>query len=168
MLGDSDGSRLYWALIDPGLADDADFSFMPQDQTGCFLAYATCSPERAARVEQVLLETIDAVAADPGLLEEDEVVRAKNKLATQATLQGERPMGRMQAIGASWAYLGRYLPLEEELAKLMAVTREDLAGLLKDYPLRPRTVLRLGPGEGHGERGREGGEGGEGGEREAA
>src|SRR5690606_10938648 len=27
VLGDDEGSRIYWALVDPGLADEADFSF---------------------------------------------------------------------------------------------------------------------------------------------
>src|SRR5439155_1766318 len=33
-LGDDSGSRLYWALIDPGLADSADASFHEYEGTG--------------------------------------------------------------------------------------------------------------------------------------
>ena len=145
VLGDSDGSRLYWAMIDPGLADEADFSFMPQDATGAYLAYASCSPDRADRVEEVLLGTLDGVVTARDIAE-DEVQRAVNKLATQATLQGERPSGRMQALGTQWTYQGAYTPLEEELSRLMAVTVADVAALLGAMPFTPRTVLRLGPG----------------------
>ena len=52
----------------------------------------------------------------------------------------------MQRLGALWNYLGEYLPLEEELAKLQAVTVADLSELLDTYPLTPRTLVRLGPG----------------------
>jgi len=143
VIGDSDGSRIYWALIDPGLADEADFTFMPQDRLGCYLGYASCDPARAEQVEQVLIKTIDT-AIDR--LTDAEVERAKNKLATSATLQGESPRGRMSSIGSTWSYLGKYLPLEEELAQVMAVTADDLRRLVSDRPFTPKTLLRLGPG----------------------
>lgn len=145
VLGDSDGSRLYWEMIDPGLAEEADFAAHPQDHAGAFMAFACCDPKRAPQVEDKLLGTIDAFAAQKDVTE-DEVARAKHKLATQATLQGERPMGRMQAVGIGWQYLQRYLPLEEELSRLMAVTPADIAALCEKYPFNPRTLLRLGPG----------------------
>ena len=50
VIGDSEGSRLYWALVDPGLADEADFSHYPGDQVGAYLAYASCDPKRAGQV----------------------------------------------------------------------------------------------------------------------
>lgn len=145
VLGDSEGSRIYWALVDPGLADDADFSMMPQDQAGAFMAYASCDPDRAEQVETKLLETMDNTVRDRDITAE-EVERAVNKLATRATLQGERPAGRMQALGSQWNYHGRYLPLDEELSKLMAVTHEDVNTLLEQYTLQPRTIVRLKPG----------------------
>ena len=145
VLGDSEGSRIHWALIDPGLADEADFSFMPHDRLGCYLGYASCDPARAEQVEDVLVKTIDSAAE---AITDAEVERAKNKLATSATLQGESPRGRMSSIGATWTYLGEYLPLEAELAKVMAVTSDDLRRLVADPPFSPKTILRLGPGAG--------------------
>lgn len=142
VLGDSDGSRLYWALIDPGLADEADLSFVPQDQTGAYCAFVSCDPHRAAAVEKTLLATLDDYVRniDPAELE-----RAKNKLATSTTLQGENPGGRMRALGSQWLYNAEYHPLEHELAQIMAVTPADLRDLLKAFPFTPRTVVRLGP-----------------------
>ena len=61
ILGDSEGSRLYWALIDPGLAEDADLNYQPQDGSGVFSVFATCEPGRAEKVEATLLQTLDAV-----------------------------------------------------------------------------------------------------------
>ena len=91
-----------------------------------------------------LLQTLDDAATGDTPLDEDEVTRAKNKLATSATLQGERPLGRMMRLGSQWLYLERYLPLEEDLDALMAVTRDDLRSLMDEHPFKPRTVVRLG------------------------
>jgi predicted Zn-dependent peptidase len=144
VIGDSDGSLLYWSLIDPGLAEEADFSHYPQDGVGSFFAFACCDPPRAGEVERLLLETIDTAAQK---LSEGDLERVKNKLATQATLQGESPLGRMRGVGHQWLYTGEYRPLDEELRRLRAVTLEDVRGLARQLPQSPRTVVRLGPGE---------------------
>jgi predicted Zn-dependent peptidase len=142
VLGDDDGSRLYWALVDPGLADEADLSYYSQDQIGSFVAFASCDPERAAQVEPLLLKTLDDYAAQ---IDAAEIDRAKNKLATLATLQDESPGGRMRSLGMQWTYLGAYTPLSEELERLMAVSADDVRSLVTQMPFRPRTVARLGP-----------------------
>ncbi|MCC7191331.1 MAG: insulinase family protein [Phycisphaeraceae bacterium] len=142
VVGDSEGSRLYWALVDPGLADEADFYFGPQDCCGIYLASATCDPERVEQVEKILLETIDNYVNS---IDSAEIERAKNKLATQATLEGENPAGRMRGLGSQWTYLGEYLPLAEELQRIKAVSEADIKALIADWPFKPRTVVRLGP-----------------------
>jgi predicted Zn-dependent peptidase len=142
VLGDVDGSRLYWSLIDPGLADEAEFSHYGQDQVGSYFAFASCDPDRAAQVEQILLDTIDRYAAS---IDPAEIARAQNKIATQATLRGENPRGRMSNLGSQWVYLGEYLPLEEELRRIMAVTPDDIRALVHELPFQPRTIVRLGP-----------------------
>ncbi|MBC8106102.1 MAG: insulinase family protein, partial [Anaerolineae bacterium] len=49
VVGDSDGSRFYWALVDPAIAEDADFSFYPHDACGSFYIALTCDPTRASK-----------------------------------------------------------------------------------------------------------------------
>ncbi len=144
VLGDADGSRLYWNLIDPGLADDAEFAYSPRDHVGSFLGYATSDPGRADEVEQTLLNTLDS-AAQKRDLTEDEVTRAVNKLATTVTLHGERPAGRMHALGARWLLLNAYRTLDEEVEAYRAVTVDDVSRLLDAWPLSPKTVVRMGP-----------------------
>jgi predicted Zn-dependent peptidase len=143
VIGDADGSRLYWALVDPGLADEADISILPQDRVGAYMAYASCDPERAGQVERVLLDTIDRYFDS---IDEGEIIRAKNKRATQNTLSGESPAGRMASVGNQWIYQGEYRPLTIELERIMAVTSDDIRALIEAFPFRPRTVVRLGPG----------------------
>jgi predicted Zn-dependent peptidase len=142
VVGDSEGSRLYWALIDQGHADEADISYVAQDRIGSFWGFASCDPKRAAKVEKILLQTIDAFA---GTIREDEVERAKQKLATSAVVSGENPSGRLRALGGNWLYLGQYLTLDQELERLMAVTPADLQRVLQRHAFSQRTLVRLGP-----------------------
>ena len=146
VLGDTEGSRIYWALVDPALADEADLGFVPMDHAGMYMAYASCDPDQADTVEAKLWETIDDFASKRDF-DEAEVERAKNKLATDATLRGESPMGRMTAIGHRWLYLRDYVTLEEEIERLTAVTMDELRDTLSAYPFQPRGVLRLTPRE---------------------
>jgi len=142
VVGDSEGSRLYWALIDQGLADEADIAYVPQDRVGSFWGFASCDPKRAAKVEKILLQTIDQFA---GTVREDEVERAKHKLATSAVVSGETPRGRMRALGGNWLYTQRYLTLDEELSLLTAVTPADVQRVMEQHAFSKRTLVRLGP-----------------------
>ena len=48
MLGDDSGSRLYWELVDPGLAEHASLHHYEYMGAGAFLTYLSCDPEFAA------------------------------------------------------------------------------------------------------------------------
>jgi predicted Zn-dependent peptidase len=143
VIGDHEGSRLYWALVEPGLADEADFSFYPLDRTGSFFAYASCDPARRDQVEDVLLAEIKKVIQDG--VTEAEVLRSKNKIETAAVLHGELPLGRMRSICARWTYTHEYRRLEEELGELEAVSGADIQEVLRQYPCSPVTITTLGP-----------------------
>ncbi|MHC4993691.1 MAG: M16 family metallopeptidase [Planctomycetota bacterium] len=141
ILGDSDGSRLYWKLIEPGLADEAELSHHPHDRVGAFMYYASCDPSRADEVQAGMTEVLDTASQD---LNEGEIERAVSKIAMSLTLQNERPAGRMMGLGAQWTYQGEYTPLDEILRKVEAVDLGALQDLLSRWTLSPRTVVRLG------------------------
>ncbi|MAE61781.1 MAG: hypothetical protein CMJ49_10560, partial [Planctomycetaceae bacterium] len=142
LIGDEDGSRLYWKLIDPGLADEAELGHQGHDRTGTFMSYCSCDPSRAEQVE-ALFGGVLAGAGDD--LTDAEVERARNKIAMSMTLHNESPMGRMSALGRQMLYLGSYRPLDEEIQRMLAVTADDLRALLGRYPLTPTTTIRLSP-----------------------
>ncbi|MEO0964720.1 MAG: pitrilysin family protein [Planctomycetota bacterium] len=144
VVGDQEGSRLYWALVEPGVAEEADLSFWPHDGVGAYMAGAVCDKTQADDVEGRLIDTMTRALTDEPPTD-DEIERAKNKLATRITLRGERPQGRMQSIGLQWLYRREYTPLTEELAALRAVTRDQIVALNAAYPLTPRAVIRLTP-----------------------
>jgi predicted Zn-dependent peptidase len=142
VLGGADNSRLHWALIETGLAEDAECAFNPQDGTGDFLLYVSADPERLDEIWSIVEREINNLAAS---LADDDLDKIRAKTATGITLAGERPGGRMQRLGRQWTYLNSYTTLEDELQRINAVTTDDLRALLRDFPLRPRTVGRLLP-----------------------
>ncbi len=142
ILGDVEGSRLYWALIETGVAEEAQADYDGRDGVGEYLIHFTCSPGAAEDSERIALEQIDQLADS---LTEDDLERVRSKIATAVTLQGERPAGRMQRLGQMWTYLGTYRSLEAELARINAVTLDELREVSSAYPLRPHVTGRLAP-----------------------
>jgi predicted Zn-dependent peptidase len=142
VIGDSDGSRFYWALVDNAIAEDADFGFYPHDGCGSFYISLTTSPQRAEEAMAIARAELDKVKSD---LSDDEVERAKNKIASGIVLGGELPLGRMRSIGGQWIYNGDYRSLEQDLATLGAITPESLRQLMREFTFEPMTVVTLGP-----------------------
>jgi predicted Zn-dependent peptidase len=54
-------------------------------------------------------------------------------------------MGRMQALGMAWTYLGSYRSVDDELKSFQAVTRKKIRQVLDQYPLHETTTFALGP-----------------------
>jgi predicted Zn-dependent peptidase len=143
ILGDGEGSRLHWALIETGLADEAQSQYEGRDHAGEFVVYASCSPENAAEVETVVTREIDALV---GSLTEDDLERTRSKIATGATMHGELPSGRMTRLGRMWLARGEYRSLEDEVARINAVKLDDLSEVAKAFPLQPWVSGGLAPG----------------------
>lgn len=142
VVGDSDGSRLYWALVDNALAEEADFGFYPHDNCGSFYFSLVNDPARTAQVMDIMRRELQK--ATDGLAEA-EVVQARNKIASQLVLQSEVPLGRMRSMASQWIYTHQYRSLEDDTKALMAVTIDDLKALARDFPLEPVTTVTLGP-----------------------
>ncbi len=142
ILGDTEGSRLYWSLIEPGLADEAQAQYEGRDGVGDYMVYASCSPENAEAVEATIRKQIDDLIDS---LTEDDLQRVRSKIATAVTLHGELPAGRMRRLGRQWLYLGEYRALEDELARINAVTLDELRALHQAFPIRPLVTAHLTP-----------------------
>ncbi|MBC7834036.1 MAG: insulinase family protein [Phycisphaerales bacterium] len=144
VLGGPDNSRLHWALVETGLAEDASAGYDPRDGIGDYVVSVACDPERLDEVMSVVDREIAALGRS---LTEDDLEKIRAKLATSVTTGGERPGGRMQRIGRQWTYLGRYTTLEEELERITAVRTRDLLDVLEAFPFTPRTTGRMLPAE---------------------
>jgi predicted Zn-dependent peptidase len=142
VLGAPENSLLHWALVEPGLAEEAQASFDPQDGVGQFYAFASCDPER---LDDVWAITQQQLAKVRDSLTQDDLTRLVAKAVTGATIAGERPHDRMHRLGRMYTYLRTYWPLEDELAKLARVTLDDVRDICDAFPLQPVTVGRLIP-----------------------
>lgn len=142
VLGGPDNSRLHWALIETGLAEQAEVGYEPKDGCGDMLVFCACDPERREEIWTILEKQIGELVET---ITDDDLEKIRCKAATGVTLAGERPGGRMQRLGRQWTYLGKYTTLEEELKAINAVTVEDVREVIRAFPFRPRTVGWLLP-----------------------
>lgn len=143
VVGDAEGSRFYWALVDNAIADEADFNYYPHDGCGSFYYSLVTDPARADEALAIAQRELQRVRED---LADDEVERAKNKIATGIVLGGEMPLGRINALASQWLYNGDYRSLEQDMQTLLAITPDDLRGVLEAFPFSPVTIVTLGPG----------------------
>lgn len=134
ILGHYEGSRLYWALVEPGMAEEAQCHYDGRDGCGEFIHWICCSPDSATQCEHILLETIDGLIES---LNEDDLARVRSLAATSVTIAGEMPAGRMQRLGRLMATVGTYRSLDHELEQIHAVTLEDLLEVATMFPMRP-------------------------------
>ena len=143
VLGDDSGSRLYWELVDPGLAEHVSLSHGEHQGAGMLMTYMTCDPEHAVSNLQRIFDVYrraEAEGVTPAELEQ-----AQSKIRSRLVLGSERPRGRLFAVGNDWVYRREYRPLEHELDAVTGVTVADLAALLAKYPLTRATTVAIGP-----------------------
>ncbi|MCE5278788.1 MAG: pitrilysin family protein [Planctomycetaceae bacterium] len=145
IIGDSTGSRLYYALIDQAIADQASMSFDGMDQAGAFITFVSARPDRAAEALAITRGVLaDFCQSGPS---EAELEAAKNKIASGSTLKGEVPMGRLTSVGLGWVYRHEYVPLPEQIERLFQVSTQEVVELARLYDLSAASVLALGPRE---------------------
>jgi predicted Zn-dependent peptidase len=144
VLGDSSGSRLYWALVDPGAVEQATLHHQEFIDAGLFVTQLSCD---AADVDE-LLERVGEmydVAVSHGI-ERAEFEQGRNKLAGRVVLAGERPRRRLFEVGGEWAHGLGYRTVTESLALVESLTLDDLHRVLATWPLAaPATTVIAGP-----------------------
>lgn len=143
IVGDTTGSRLYYALVDPAIADEANTAYDMLDGTGGFLTFISTDPQRGSEAVDIAIGEFRKVM--DGGFSDAELDAAKNKIASSATLKGELPMGRLTAVGFDWVYRREYMPLAAQIDKLFAVTADEVMSVARDFDLTKVTVMALGP-----------------------
>jgi predicted Zn-dependent peptidase len=142
-VGDDSGSRLYWALVDPGLVESASCGTDQNQGSGVTVTSFSCDPEQAAGNLGVVQKLLDDVQR--GGITAEELAQAKNKITSRVVRHSERPMGRMRAIASSWIYCNEYSDVDRELARFDAVSLDTLREYLDRYPINQTTVVGYGP-----------------------
>jgi predicted Zn-dependent peptidase len=143
ILGDHTGSRLYWTLIDPGLADGAELSYQTYNKAGAFFSFLSCEPSATqANIERIADVYRTAMAHG---VSEEELVQAKNKVLARSVLRSERPMGRLATVGFHWMYRRSYISVDQELEAFNKVSLAEVRRLLQNWRLWPPTIVSVGP-----------------------
>jgi predicted Zn-dependent peptidase len=143
VVGDYAGSRMFWALTDPGLADDANMGIDECDGAGAYYTSFNCDPDRAVECYGIVRQLLDEVQRDG--ITEDELQQAKTKVMSREIRAGERTHRRMITVAKDWVYRDEYRSVDDELAAWDAVTMKDVREVLARYPLTNQTVTAYGP-----------------------
>ncbi|WP_376795894.1 M16 family metallopeptidase [Thermogemmatispora sp.] len=144
ILGDTDGSRIYWNIYQKGLAESASAGLWALEDTGMLLLEANSTPEEAPRVLHLLRAELESLLEDG--IYEDELRRAKDKWISSIVLSSESTFTRMRTLASDWVTEGRLISIDEEIERVERVTADDIMRTLQRFPLRDKQVLvALGP-----------------------
>ena len=143
IVGDDSGSRLYWDLIETGLAESA--AIWPYDYqgVGLVMTYMSCAPEQAQENLQRLADIQRTVEVN-GVTEE-ELEQAKAKVCAHIVLRSERPSSRLFTVGGGWIGRREYRSVKQTVDQYRAVTVDEVNRLLKKYPLSHNMTVAVGP-----------------------
>jgi predicted Zn-dependent peptidase len=139
VLGDGSGSRMFWNIFQKGLAETAVASLSPLDRTGLMLAYLSTTPDEAPAVLELTQAELKSLQQDG--VHGDELRRAKDKLVSRTVLDGESGFSRMQDLAYTWVAKGELRSLEDEVARIEAVTLEDIRRVLDRFPVTAEHVF---------------------------
>jgi predicted Zn-dependent peptidase len=138
-------SRLFAEVREKrGLVYSVSSRFGASSVTGRFHLYAGTTPEKAHETMQVMIEEMRKLEAEG--VTDDELRRAKVQLKSELVMHAETSSARMGAIAHSWWFEHRLKTIQEVREAVDAVTREQILGLLKRFPLtEPLVVTAIGP-----------------------
>jgi len=143
IVGDSSGSRFFWALVDPGLADSVGMGWDGNDSSGANYVSLSCEPDKAVECYEIIREIL-ADVQENGVTEE-ELRLALAKITSREVRAAERTGYRMRAVGQDWTYLNEYRSLDTELAAWDLVSVAGIRELLDAWPLTDYSTFALGP-----------------------
>jgi len=137
-------SRMYWDIIQTGLCMQAGAFHLDYSDTGVFVLYAICSPEKEAEVVAALRAQAKKIYDQPAT--EKELTRVCNHLKMSIAKAGDAPMKRLMQIADDVDVFGRGRSLQSMLDKVAAVKSADIATYLEEFPLRgDGTLIAVGP-----------------------
>lgn len=142
-LGAATNSRLFWSVVQKGLADEASADFYGFSDTGLFYVYVSVDPENVSKALEIVRREIDGLKTG---VDGDALARSRTKQATALVVGGEHGLRRFSQIVGSLSTDTPLKTLDEELAEIDAVTPERVAEYLERYPLDcDPAIVALGP-----------------------
>jgi predicted Zn-dependent peptidase len=128
LLGGGMSSRLFQNIREKqGLAYAVFSELTPYSDAGMFSVYAGTGKETVGKVLDLTIAEFRALKESP--VSEEELLRAKNHLKGSLMLSLESTSSRMSNLARQELYFHRFSSLDEILASIEAVTREQLQSL---------------------------------------
>ena len=143
ILGDESGSRLYWELVEPGLAEYACMTPYEFDRAGITMTAMCCPPEQASDNLQRILDMQRRIETDG--IELDELELAKSKVGSRIVLASERAGNRLFAVGNGWIQRRKYRTVRDVVDTYRAVTPQEVQNVLAKYPVSRNATVVVGP-----------------------
>ena len=145
LLGGGMSSRLFQNIREKqGLAYAVFSELTPYSDAGMMTVYAGTAAETVGKVIDLTIQEFRALKESP--VTEEELRRSKNHLKGSLMLSLESTSSRMSNLARQELYFGRFYSLDEILAGIEAVTREELQSLAQEYLQTAQiAVTVLGP-----------------------
>jgi predicted Zn-dependent peptidase len=132
ILGGGMSSRLFQNIRErQGLAYAIFSEMSPYTDSGMLSVYAGTSRESAAQLIRSVVEECHRISREPVSVEE--LRRAKDHLKGSLMLSLESTSARMSNLAREAMYFNRFFSLDEILASVEVVTREDVLAIAHDF-----------------------------------
>jgi predicted Zn-dependent peptidase len=139
IVGDSQGSKIYWKLVHSGLCEEAYIASDERDRIGVVYAYLATAASKLEEARSKLYE----ILKEPLEFSTDELLCAKAKLGARILLSGEVPLSRAMGLGIDMLTRGEVIPLPVIREKVERVGRQEIEELLHEITLRDWSEFRL-------------------------
>lgn len=144
VIGGGLSSRLFQRIREErGLAYSVYSSVDTFADTGAFSVYLGCQPENLNEVTALARGVLEEVAADG--ITDAECARAKGSLRGGLVLGLEDSASRMNRIGRSELSYGNHRSISETLARIDAVTSDEVGAVARSLLARPFAASVAGP-----------------------
>ncbi|MCU1272432.1 MAG: peptidase M16-like protein [Acidobacteriaceae bacterium] len=132
LLGGGMSSRLFQNIRErQGLAYAIYSDLNPYRDTGCMSIYAGTSRESASKVVECIVSEFRKLKTE--MVTEDELRRSKDQLKGSLMLSLESSNARMSNLARQEMYFDQFYGLDELIAKIEAVTAEELKELANQF-----------------------------------
>jgi len=138
LLGGGMSSRLFQNIRErQGLAYSIYSDLNPYRDTGCLAVYVGTSLASAAKVVQSVVSEFGKLKNEP--VSDEELSRSKAQLKGSLMLSLESSTSRMSNLARQEMYFERFYDLDELIARIEAVTAEDLMTMANEF-FKPESV----------------------------
>ena len=144
ILGAGMSSRLFREIREERGLAYAVYSFrMPYADSGAYGIYVGTTPRQAAQVLELIRQGLAGLAADG--VTADELERAKGNMKGSLALSMEETNSRMIRLGRHELTAVRHLSLDETVAAIEGVTRDEVHQVAQEVFSSPRVLGAVGP-----------------------